>query len=503
MDLISYALSRNFTSESLTSAGGVAVTETLKGGMPGQVLIKNTDGDYDFSWREEESVGGGSIGGIQLAPPTNVTLTNADEAVIIKWTDPENLMLNGGTIAEWSGTIVIRKIGSAPADRTDGVVVVDSKIRSQYAEDGFTDSNLTNGETYHYGIFPYTTARAYTYSRTDSIMPQEIYPSVPTGVSVSGGNAQATVTFVKPDDAPGIRIVYKAGSAPENEADGTIVETTQSPHTITGLTNDTEYFVRVYAHSSKRFAGADAVSVTPRALPITTWADGSWEDIERMLEAHYNGDIDIEDYWSVGDTKTVQLAEMPATYVSENHAQQITEFVIIGFNHDELNGGAIGNKVIAAVTIQQKDCLNEKGGMNSTDTNTGGWFQSTRRKWCNEVYIAALPEGLRRMLKKVFKRTTIGNMDSYVSGAEDKVFLLSEIEVTNDTARSFAGEGRQYEYYKTASNRIKKINNSNYYWTLRSPSRSATSFFCSVNTAGNVISGYATSAYGIAPAMAI
>ena len=52
----------------------------------------------------------------------------------------------------------------------------------------------------------------------------------------------------------------------------------------------------------------DGELITPEPpLKIVTFADGTDEEIAAMLEAHYAGDIDIEDYWNVGDTRKIHL----------------------------------------------------------------------------------------------------------------------------------------------------------------------------------------------------
>jgi len=50
-------------------------------------------------------------------------------------------------------------------------------------------------------------------------------------------------------------------------------------------------------------------------VKIVSFASGTDQELADMLAAHYAGDIDIHDYWSVGDTRTVSLSAMDATYV--------------------------------------------------------------------------------------------------------------------------------------------------------------------------------------------
>lgn len=92
------------------------------------------------------------------------------------------------------------------------------------------------------------------------------------------------------------------------------------------------------------------------------------------------------------------------------------------------------------------------------------------------------------MLKFVNKVTSVGNSSSGLETTSDKLFLLSEIEVFGATQYSYAGEGKQYEYYTAGNSTIKKVNGSAYFWWERSPRSGDTNGFCGVyndGTAGN------------------
>ena len=92
-------------------------------------------------------------------------------------------------------------------------------------------------------------------------------PGAPTSVSGTGGNAQATVSFVAPTDNGGSTILsYTVISSPGNiKKSGT-----SSPITVTGLTNGTAYTFTVKAHSIAGSSAASTASssVTPTALSI-------------------------------------------------------------------------------------------------------------------------------------------------------------------------------------------------------------------------------------------
>lgn len=470
--------------------------------------------DSEGTWHEISTGGGG--GGIPLAEPTNVSLENADESAIIKWTDPDDIVVSGSTIAKWDGTLIVRKVGSAPTSKTDGVLIVDSKVKNQYATNGYIDNGLNNGTEYFYGFFPYTDKNVYTNTKVSSISPSEIYPTAPSNVSAEKGNALATVSFTLADDTTTAKIVYGT-HAPTSPSDGTAIETTTSPYTIEGLVNDTTYYIAVYAFNQKgRYTASDIVEVTPKSLEIVTFADGTWEQLQAMLEAHYNNEINISDYWAVDDRRSIPITAMSATGVGEPHHADTYEYVILGIEHDDL-AEPINGHTKAAVTIGQVRCLTttgatqtsgdaELGYMNSTNTNAGGWESCARRKWCNEVFFNALPDGLKQMIKTVKKYSGLGGgSSSGIQTTQDKVFLLSEIEIFGSRTYSVEGEGSQYPYFAiSTSNRYKLPPwTSGYvsaYWWDRSPRSGYSDNFCYVNVYGSAnYDASASNALALAP----
>ena len=100
------------------------------------------------------SGGGGGTGGLTLAAVTDIQTLAAAGKVYVKWTDPDDLVVAGSTLAAWGGTLLVRKAGSAPVSRRDGTVVLDSKTRNAYQNEYFCDSGLTDGVTYYYKFFP-------------------------------------------------------------------------------------------------------------------------------------------------------------------------------------------------------------------------------------------------------------------------------------------------------------------------------------------------------------
>lgn len=232
------------------------------------------------------------------------------------------------------------------------------------------------------------------------------------------------------------------------------------------------------------------------SLEIVSWADGTDEQIAAMVAAADAGEIDLSDYWSAGDTRTVQLSAMAADGVGESHAAQSVQFVLSDPGHFTLASGKPCNFV-----VNMKDSLKEYGYMNSSSTNSGGWNGCKRRTWCNNVFRNAIPSGLRPAFKQ-FKTKAATGTGTASTTSTDWFALPSEVEVFGRTtyASSSAESGNtQLNYYKTSSNRVKKVNGSAGWWWERSPYTSNSRNFCMVNGDGRANFNNASAGRGLSP----
>ena len=330
----------------------------------------------------------------------------------------------------------------------------------------------------------------------------------------------------------GTKLVMKETGYPANPDDGTLVvdntvrdKYKTTGYTVTGLTNGKQYYFTLFPYNTDGIYNYDAgnrLIGEPEGLKIVTFADGTDAEIEKMIEAHYAGKINIGDYWAVGDKRTIHHNAMDATGVSESHKANDYVYVIIGIEHDDLVA-TINGKTKAAITIQTErmlyldttteynnsyDTLHECGYMNSSNTNSGGWEGCARRTWCNNVYKKCLPTYIQNMMKQVKKKTSRGKQSKIITISNDYAFLPSEIEIFGSTTYSFAGEGKQYQYFKNATaNRYKKPRHgsdyvSGYYWE-RSPFSSGSNSFCRVNLDGGAGTGDASDTFGVVPCLCI
>lgn len=248
--------------------------------------ILNANGE----WEEISSAGGG---GIALGAVTGLTTLTSSGKVYIKWTDPDNIEADGITRAEWAGTVLVRKAGSAPTNRKDGTIVLDSQTKNAYSGSYFCDSGLTDGTTYYYKLFPYTTTKLYTDSADNafSATPNPVKVGNVSNISVTSGSELLQIKWTDPAAtvvSDGVtlatwastKVVYKTGSYPTSPDDGTLAinSTTRnaystSAYTISGLTNGTTYYIALFPISTDGAITTDAtnrITGVPNLIKITT-----------------------------------------------------------------------------------------------------------------------------------------------------------------------------------------------------------------------------------------
>ena len=235
-----------------------------------------------------------------------------------------------------------------------------------------------------------------------------------------------------------------------------------------------------------------------QTLKIVSWADGTDEEIAAMVAAADAGKLNLSDYWKAGDTRTVHLSAMSGSVsnANESHAAQDVQMVLTDPGHYTLANGKKCNFVVL-----QKDCLKEYGVMNSRGNNDGGWDQCPRRTWCNSVYYNAVPANLRGIFKQFTTYAANGSGSSSVASS-DYFALFSEKEIfglmlnANGSAES---KNSQLTWFKTSSNRIKRVNGRAQYWWERSPQNDISYRFCAVTDGGGAGLSYANVRRGLAP----
>ena len=234
----------------------------------------------------------------------------------------------------------------------------------------------------------------------------------------------------------------------------------------------------VWHPTSQEFTTSTPITV---AVKIVTWAAGTDAEIANMIEAHYADEIDISDYWSVGDTRLIHLNSMQAPNPNSSEtlpAQDIT-VVIVAIDHNNL-AEAINGHTKAAITVQTREVLHEHpkntettgingiyvNGTSSVDTTFNKWSDLYMRTYLNSIVLGAIPSGnFKAAIKqsKHYRHTTYNGSTS--EEVTDYIFLPSYPEIYGTAASSEYTptnpvEGTQFDYYITTANRYKHGNNN-------------------------------------------
>ena len=257
----------------------------------------------------------------------------------------------------------------------------------------------------------------------------------------------------------------------------------------------------------------------------------SWAEISAVSKAGL-----ASNYWNVGDCKAINL-DGTASKLSLNTTLYC---YILDFNHDKSSASGATDGITfgtfkTATSGGTDICLvsgysdDSDFGMNTTNTNSGGWKNSDMRYNIlgstntqngdatattatspkANTLMSCLPSDLRAVMRPMYIYTdnTGGGSDtaSYVTGTLDYLPLLAEYEVHG--ARSYANSAEQnnqtqYAYYKNGNSKV-KYNYSNISsamnWWVRSPYCYYSGYFCFVSNNGNAAIGNANSSFGVAP----
>lgn len=246
--------------------------------------------------------------------------------------------------------------------------------------------------------------------------------------------------------------------------------------TVTGLANGSANItISVAADTNYTAPASKQCSVTVSLLK-DNFADNEWSEI---IAACQSGDV--PDSWVVGNYKNMTI---------NGKAYRID---IIGKNHDTYASGGT-----APLTFQMHDCYDETKQMNSSNTNSGGWTNCAMRSTHLPAILNLMPAEVKAAIRDVQKKSSAGNQSSSIQTTNDKLFLLSEIEIFGSTTYSFAGEGKQYDYYKAGNSKVKNLSGSAGSWWERSPRSSSSAAFCLVLSNGTADANGASFSYGVA-----
>jgi hypothetical protein len=123
---------------------------------------------------------------------------------------------------------------------------------------------------------------------------------------------------------------------------------------------------------------------------------------------------------------------------------------------------------------------------NASNTNVGGWAESSLNKSLNERLYNAMPTQIKALLKKVIVYSSIGQMSSELSSSDCYITIPALIEVDpTQTTEPYNSEGTSISYLSTNESRKRAFDGGDYnaYW-LRSPNVGYANYIWRVETDG-------------------
>lgn len=394
------------------------------------------------------------IGEVPIDSVSNIDVISGNKQATIKWTDPDDMIIEGKVLAYWAGTKLVIKEGSYPTSLYDGTLILDSKTRNQYSSNRYTITGLTNDKVYYGALFPYTVAGYVNTSTSNrfTLMPGTNFPGAATNIEIlkDRTNLIFTVTFTIPSNVDNVTIVMKEGSAPNNSEDGVVIKNADSGTQFANIKKGVTYYFKIYTYNeARRETASSTVSAIIPNINTVPFSTGTDAEIAAMLDAHYNGEIDIEDYWSVGDTRKIHLNSVSNPNVDKSSypwpAQDIT-IVITAMKHHDL-ANSINGKTKAAITCQTRETINNNTstGENEnyqiyprlksllTTDNNMVWAGSSvieMRTWMNNTfYNNALPTNLKSLIKPIQRTLQTSHTGTGTAVATDRIFLPTATEV--------------------------------------------------------------------------
>jgi hypothetical protein len=204
----------------------------------------------------------------QPAPPdapTNVSATAGNQSAVVSWTAPGS---NGGTAITGYTVNVYPSGATQPSQRVSaGASATSAPV-----------SGLTNGTSYTFTVTATNSVGTSPESVASApVSPAPTVPGAPTGVTATGGNQTANVSWTAPSNNGGSAItgymvnVYPSGAAQPSQQVSAGASATSVG--VGGLTNGTSYTFTVTAANGVGTGPASAPSnaVTPNPPPAPTF----------------------------------------------------------------------------------------------------------------------------------------------------------------------------------------------------------------------------------------
>lgn len=188
-----------------------------------------------------------------------------------------------------------------------------------------------------------------------------------------------------------------------------------------------------------------------------TLATATWQEIAVISESG-----NAQDYFAVGDTKTITLTTGETITVA-----------IMGFNHDNLSDGTGKAGITFGMTGVLGTSNTSSGVKMHSSSEAVSWSNCDMRLTTLPSYYLRLSSELQEAIKSVDKKSC--GLGKQIESTSDKLWLFSEVEISGKNDEQSIDEGTRYEYWRTIKdgsryyNRVlKNSNNKSELWWVRS-----------------------------------
>lgn len=414
-----------------------------------------------------------------LDPCRSVSIVFGGNTNYICWTDPDDLVFNGATVAKWKRTSLVRKAGSYPTSETDGEIIAQTSGNSKnaYRTTAFIDTTAVQGSDYHYKLFSVSDAdlennlQANECPVTDTLTPEMIH-----GFSQDG-------TLLNHLSVGDLIVIHHPEFDPSDGYDGQLI----------------------------RFMGYDCVTIDDNSN-YTHAAVFQFEDCLFSETLNYSTMV-----FDPAETQYALTADAVAITGKTYYTLSGSTYTALVENTDWTAGQAVpdgewyeknpnpnyGNGTNKWDESNLRQYLNADAPANTWWVKKNLWDVGSYKARNGFLYNLPFKDLLVPVKKMVARSSTYGG--GYIT-CVDKVFVPSMYEVFGTAINSIYEGKRRWDYYAnndTAAKRIKLLNNEPKIWWLSSPNASNGSSVYTVTTAGASNNYIANNSYGVAPAFAL
>ena len=340
----SYVISRGTSSgnETTTVASNLTTTAYTDTGLTNGV-------SYFYVVTALTSTGGASANSNEIsttplppapAAPTNLVVAVGNGQAVLTWA--------ASTYA--TGYTILR--GSTSGGET-------TTVATNVTATTYTDTGLSNGQTYYYVVVATNLAGASGNSTESIVTPTANFPSAPTGLAALSGNSAAALSWTAATGAASYLI--QRGTSSGVYTTNITVNAATLNYTDTGLTNGVTYYYAVAAvNPNGTSANSNQVSVTPVLNPPAAPTGLTATPGNRQVTLAWNASTGATGYTLLRGTTS---GNYPVTLVSNTTTRTYTDtgltngspyyYVVFATSL----GGASANSTQAAATPSRPNSL--------------------------------------------------------------------------------------------------------------------------------------------------